>query len=62
MQGNKEQQEISVIGRLLSLEALVCLMGVASLLYGAFYGSLGHLLTGTIVLVVAAFLIRRWRR
>jgi len=31
MQGNKENQEISVVGRLLSLEALVFLMGIASL-------------------------------
>lgn len=62
MRGNKEQQEISVLGRLLSLEALVFLMGVVSLLYGMVTGNLWSALTGAAILALAAFLIRRWRK
>lgn len=39
MTGNKEREEISVVGRLLSLEALVFVMGVVSLIYGVATGS-----------------------
>lgn len=34
MDRNKEKQEISIIGRIFSLEALILVMGVASLIYG----------------------------
>ena len=61
MQGNREQQEICVMGRLLSLEALVFLMGVVSLVYGLFTQSLWEIVIGAAILVAAAVLVRRWR-
>jgi len=61
MQGDKERQEISVMGRLLSLEALVFLMGVVSLIYGLFSNSLLNVLIGAVILVAAAVLLRKWR-
>ena len=61
MQGNKGQQEICVMGRLLSLEALVFLMGVVSLVYGLFTQSLWEIVIGAAILVAAAVLVRRWR-
>ena len=39
MNKDKENQEISVLGRLLSMEALICLMGFVSLGYGIFKGT-----------------------
>jgi len=62
MQGNKEQQEICVMGRLLSLEALVFLMGVVSLIYGFFTRRLWNVMIGGGILIVAAVLARKWRR
>ena len=61
MQGNKGQQEICVMGRMLSLEALVFLMGVVSLVYGLFTQSLWEIVIGAAILVAAAVLVRRWR-
>jgi hypothetical protein len=34
MDKDKQRQEISLIGRILSIEALLLLMGIASLIYG----------------------------
>jgi hypothetical protein len=62
MQGNKENQEISVMGRLLSLEALVFLMGVVSLVYGLATGHLSNIIIGALILVAAIILARKWRR
>jgi len=62
MQQDKEQQEIRVMGRLLSLEALVFLMGVVSLFYGLFAASLWHIVIGAAILIAAAVLAVRWRR
>lgn len=64
MPGNKERQEISVVGRLLSLEALMFLMGVASLLYGIAAGSIWQAVLGAgiIVLVVLVLVVSRGRR
>jgi hypothetical protein len=56
MRGNKENQEISVIGRLVSLEALVVLMGVVSLIYGLVALRLPNIIIGALILV-AAFLL-----
>jgi len=64
MQGhsNKEKQEISVIGRLLSLEALVFVMGIVSLIYGLATGSLLNIIIGALILVIAILLALKWRR
>ena len=51
MQGNKENQEISVVGRLISLEALVFLMGVVSLVYGLVVGAVLNIAIGALILV-----------
>ena len=50
------------MGRLLSLEALVFLMGVVSLLYGLFVPSPWHIVIGAAILTAAAVLAVRWRR
>ena len=62
MRGNKEHQEICVVGRLFSLEALVFLMGVVSLVYGLAAARLANIIIGALVLVVAVLLARVWRR
>ena len=62
MRGNKEHQEICVVGRLFSLEALVFVMGVVSLVYGLVTGRLASIIVGALVLVVAFLLARVWRR
>lgn len=61
MHGNKENQEISVVGRLLSLEALIFLMGVVSLIYGIFVVSIFNIMTGALIVVASLLLARRWR-
>ena len=60
--GNKENQEISVVGRLFSLEALVLLMGAVSLIYGLATARLANIIIGVLVLVAALLLARIWRR
>ena len=62
MPGSKENQEISVLGRLLSLEALLFLMGVASLIYGLVTLRTANITIGALILVAALLLARRWRR
>ncbi|NVN89995.1 MAG: hypothetical protein HXX11_05260 [Desulfuromonadales bacterium] len=64
MDSNKQLQEASLIGRLLSLEALLMLMGAASLLYGMITGSLLHICWGLIIIpgVLLIIKIRRERR
>jgi Flp pilus assembly protein TadB len=62
MRGDKEHQEICVVGRLFSLEALVFLMGVVSLVYGLVTGRLANIIIGALILVVTALLARLWRR
>jgi hypothetical protein len=62
MQGNKENQEISVVGRLFSLEALILLMGVVSLIYGLITGQMTNIIIGALVLAVTLLLARAWRR
>ena len=62
MRSDKENQEISVLGRLFSLEALVLLMGVVTLVYGLATARSAHILLGASVLAVALLLVRGWRR
>jgi hypothetical protein len=62
MHGNKENQEISVLGRLISLEALVFLMGMVSLVYGLVTARFWNIIIGALILVVAVLLARKWRR
>lgn len=64
MTGNKEQQEISVIGRLLSLEALIFLMGLVSVIYGLATGSHKTTALGVaaVLLVILVYRLCRRRR
>lgn len=64
MDSNKQLQEASLIGRLLSLEALLMLMGSVSLIYGLITGSLPHIGWGLIIIpgVLLIIKIRRERR
>jgi Flp pilus assembly protein TadB len=62
MQGDKENQEIGVVGRLISLEALLALMGVVSLVSGLIAGVVVNIVTGSLILVAAIVLARNCRR
>ncbi|GFO58219.1 hypothetical protein GMST_05440 [Geomonas silvestris] len=61
MPGNKEHQEICVVGRLFSLEALVVIMGVVSLIYGLATGKVISVIIGAAVLA-AIWVLARWCR
>jgi len=61
MSGNKEHQEICVVGRLFSLEALIVIMGVVSLIYGLVTREPGTALIGAAVLAASFGLARLWR-
>jgi uncharacterized membrane protein YdbT with pleckstrin-like domain len=62
MPGNKEHQEICVVGRLFSLEALLFLMGLVSFIYGLATGQWGNIIIGVLILAVMVILISVWRR
>ncbi|GFO67014.1 hypothetical protein GMLC_05930 [Geomonas limicola] len=61
MPGNKEHQEICVVGRLFSLEALVVIMGVVSLVYGVVTAQAVSIIIGVAVLG-AILVLTRWCR
>jgi len=63
MDHEKERQEITLIGRILSLEALLVLMGFLSLVSGITAHDALRLLLGLLILaVLALFIILRRRR
>jgi hypothetical protein len=62
MHGMKENQEISVMGRLLSLEVLVFLMGVVSLVYGLVTAGVPEIIIGGLILLSVVFLAAWLRR
>lgn len=62
MSGNKANQEISVIGRLFSLEALMLLMGAVSLVYGLVTAQATNIIIGALVLAAMLLVARLWRR
>ena len=53
---DKEKQKISLIGRLLSMEALLILMGIASLGYGVARAQVMSIFWGVMILVGAVVL------
>ena len=63
---DKENQEISLIGRLFSLEVLLILMGLFSLVAGIIYGKMAKILLGVVIICVSVLLpfIRRkvWQK
>lgn len=61
MDGNKQLQEASLIGRFLSMEVLLMLMGAASLLYGIINGKLLNILCGLIIIPGVLLLVKARR-
>ncbi|HET6420574.1 MAG TPA: hypothetical protein VFG19_10480 [Geobacteraceae bacterium] len=61
MDKDKEKQEISVLGRLFSLEALLVVMGAVSLISGAVRRNFTGLLLGSLILggLLLFIIIRR---
>jgi flagellar biosynthesis component FlhA len=57
----KERQEISLVGRLLSLETMLLMMGVASLIYGIVNGVETSMLWG-VVIITGVFILMKVRR
>lgn len=63
MDKDKQRQEISLIGRLLSMEVLLVLMGALSLISGILAHDVLRLFLGVIILsALALFIILRRRR
>lgn len=58
---SKEIQEASLIGRILSMEALLLAMGVASLVYGLVNGVPASIVLGSVI-VLAIVILDRVRR
>jgi membrane protein YdbS with pleckstrin-like domain len=58
---NKEIQEASLIGRILSIEALLMAMGIASLVYGVINGVTISIFWG-VVIVPGVFVLHKVRR
>ncbi len=61
MTNDKQRQEVSLLGRILSLEALLMLMGVASLIYGITQGATINIFWG-IVIIPGVFVLMKVRR
>ena len=57
----KERQEISLVGRILSLETMLFMMGVASLIYGIVNGVETSMLWGAVI-IAAVFILMKVRR
>ena len=66
MNKDKENQEISVLGRLLSMEALIFLMGLVSLGYGIVNGAGMNIFFGVFILsgAVALYFVKKkdWKK
>ena len=64
MDRDKQKQELSLIGRLFSLEALLVIMGLLSLLSGLFTKDLLRFSLGVIIIggALLAIVLRRKRR
>ena len=58
---NKEIQESSLIGRILSMEALLMLMGIASLVYGIVYDMTMNIFWG-VVIIPGVFVLHKIRK
>jgi len=61
MDSNKQLQEASLIGRFLSMEVLLMLMGVASLIYGIIKGELLNIFCGLVIIPVVLLLVKARR-
>jgi hypothetical protein len=61
MDNDKQRQEISLIGRILSIEMLLLVMGVASLIYGIVNGQPMNIFWG-IVIIPGVFILIKVRK
>ena len=61
MDNDKQRQEVSLIGRILSMEMLLLLMGVASLIYGIVNGATMNIFWG-IVIIPGVFILMKVRK
>ncbi len=61
MDSNKQLQEASLIGRFLSMEVLLMLMGVASLIYGIIKGEPLNIFCGLVIIPVVLLLVKARR-
>jgi hypothetical protein len=58
MDKDKQRQEVSLIGRILSMEALLLLMGIASLYYGIVRGATMNIFWGLVIIPGVFILIK----
>jgi len=61
MDNDKQRQEVSLIGRILSMEMLLLVMGVASLIYGITRGATMNIFWG-IVIIPGVFILMKVRK
>jgi hypothetical protein len=61
MNNEKQRQEVSLIGRILSIEMLLLVMGVASLIYGIVNDQVMNIFWG-IVIVPGVFILIKVRK
>lgn len=57
----KQREEISLVGRILSLETMLLMMGVASLVYGIVKGVATSILWG-VVIITGVFILMKVRK
>ena len=61
MDSDKQRQEVSLIGRILSIEMLLLLMGCASLIYGIVNGQTMNIFWG-VVIIPGVFILMKVRK
>ena len=61
MDQNKHRQEVSLIGRILSIEMLLLVMGIASLIYGIVNSQTMNIFWG-LVIVPGVFILMKVRK
>jgi hypothetical protein len=61
MDKDKQRQEVSLIGRILSMEALLLLMGIASLYYGITQDATMNIFWG-LVIIPGVFILMKVRK
>ena len=61
MDKDRQRQEVSLIGRILSIEMLLLVMGVASLIYGIVNGVVMNIFWG-VVIIPGVFILMKVRK
>lgn len=61
MDKDKQRQEASIVGRILSLEALLLVMGISSLIYGLTTGATINIFWG-IIIIPGVFILMKVKR